>query len=141
MTLLMMSLGLFAQVKSTGLTDNDVKNFIKNYQKIEKDLERIGLEVDSSAFETWMEYEEVESILEKNGISGPNRCYKVVMIVMCTSVAVGEEEMGAMDAETMEMLKSMGMEDPLAMMRAQINDADYKIVKKYVKAITEVLEL
>ncbi len=138
---LLMVLGVFAQsAKSTGLTDNDVKNFAKNYAAIEKGLDKIGALEDSSDIGSIKELAEAEALLEKNGISGPNRCKKVGMIGVCVALAVGEEEMGGMDAESLALLKQYGMEDPFAQLRAMSNEDDYKVVKRNFNALKKAMD-
>lgn len=109
---LFLAVSLFAQsVPSTGLTDKDVKNFIKNYPTFEKEAEKIG-------------------------ISGPNRAEKLSMIGYCAAVCAIEQEM---DAETLAMMKAMGLEDPAASIRVLINEKDYEVVKKNYAALAKII--
>ncbi|MCQ2592958.1 MAG: hypothetical protein MJ188_09265 [Treponema sp.] len=134
---LILTVGLFAQGKpSTGLTDSDVKNFIKNYPTFVKESEKIG--IDESDLAILATYGDIEKLLEKIGISGPNRAEKLSMIGYCVAVCTIDQNM---DAETLAMMKALGLEDPAASMRALINEKDYEIVKKNYAALKKVLEL
>lgn len=134
---LFITVSLFAQgVPSTGLTDKDVKNFIKNYPTFVKETEKF--DVDESDLAVLSEYGEVELLLEKIGISGPNRAEKLSMIGYCIAVCAVDQEM---DAETLAMMKSLGLEDPAASIRSFVNEKDYEVVKKNYSALAKVLEI
>lgn len=130
---------LFAQtVPSTGLTDKDVKNFAKNYPTLVKQMEKYEKIEDYSSLAALAAYGDVEAILEKVGISGPNRCEKLSMICYCLGVAIAEQEI---DEETLALMKMYGMEDPTASIRALINDKDYKIVKANFDILVKALDI
>lgn len=134
---LFLTVSLFAQgVPSTGLTDKDVKNFIKNYPTFVKETEKF--DIDESDLAVLATYGEIELLLEKIGISGPNRAEKLSMIGYCIAVCTVDQEM---DAETMAMMKALGLEDPAASMRALINEKDYEVVKKNYAALAKALEI
>lgn len=134
---LFITVSLFAQgVPSTGLTDKDVKNFIKNYPTFVKETEKF--DVDESDLAVLAEYGEVELLLEKIGISGPNRAEKLSMIGYCIAVCAVDQEM---DAETLAMMKSLGLEDPAASIRSFVNEKDYEVVKKNYSALAKALEI
>ena len=105
---------------SSNLTSSDVEAFIANYNEI--------FTVMNSETEN-MSYNDVESILDQYGISGPGRSQKVAMIARCESVLMFEAELQA-DPESARVLKSMGM-DPIAEIRAETNAADMEVVKPY----------
>lgn len=135
----MASFALFAQnAKSTGLTDKDVKNFVKNYTAISTGLEKIG-GYENKETGTIKEFAEAEILLEKNGITGPNRCEKVGMIGKSIALCIAEQEMGGIDDASLAMMKKLGM-DPLARIRNTVNEADYKIVKNHYKEIAKVID-
>lgn len=132
---LFLAVSLFAQsVPSTGLTDKDVKNFIKNYPTFEKEAEKI--DINESDLALLATYGEIELILEKIGISGPNRAEKLSMIGYCAAVCAIEQKM---DAETLALMKAMGLEDPAASIRVLINEKDYEVVKKNYAALAKFI--
>lgn len=134
---LFLAVSIFAQgVPSTGLTDKDVKNFIKNYPTFVKEAEKF--DVDDSDLAALSAYGEIEMLLEKIGISGPNRAEKLSMIGYCITVCAIDQEM---DAETLAMMKALGLEDPAASIRSLINEKDYEIVKKNYAALAKALEI
>lgn len=134
---LFLTVSLFAQgAASTGLTDKDVKNFIKNYPTFVKETEKF--DIDESDLAALAAYGEVELLLEKIGISGPNRAEKLSMIGYCTVVCAIDQEM---DAETLAMMKAIGLEDPAAAIRPLINEKDYEVVRKNYAALAKVLEI
>lgn len=136
-TSLFLTLGLFAQnAPSTGLTDKDVKNFIKNYPAFVKEVDR--LDANQSDLSVLATYGEIELILEKVGLSGPNRADKLAMIGYSLAVCAIEQEM---DAETLAMMKAFGMADPAASIRPYVNEKDYKIVKNNYAALAKVLDI
>lgn len=119
---------IFAQnVKSAGVTDSDVKNYAKNFNAISKAIEKVK---DNEATA-------IDSILEKNGISGPNRFEKFTMITNCAMVAVYDYSMES-DPESAELLKKMGM-DPVADIRKLINQKDYDVVYPNAKLLEKAL--
>ena len=132
---LAMTFTLFAQnAKSAGLTDSDVKNWAKNYSKIEKEIEALGIDVNDVSASPAAARTKAEAILEKNGISGPNPLNKYVMISMCASAIIAETEL---DEETLSFLQMFG-QDPLADLKANINDKDYNVVKANKDLVIQV---
>lgn len=110
---------LFAEPKSTGLTDSDVSNFVKNYTEICQSMEAVTSE------------SKADSILSKYGISGPGRMEKYQTLAYGTAAVVAEQEI---DAESAALLKSLGM-DPLAQFTSNINSKDFALIKKYSKQL------
>lgn len=125
----------FAQnAPKTGLTDSDVQNFAKNYSKIEKELDKLGKwKADSQV--TVKDIAKADAILEGYGISSPDRFSKARMICLCYGLALAEEEMGGLDAETLAVLEAMGKKDPLEDLRTMTNADDYKVVQKNLKVL------
>ncbi|MCR4735262.1 MAG: hypothetical protein K5829_09695 [Treponema sp.] len=135
---LSISFTLFSQnAKSTGLSDRDVKNWAKNYDSIEDDLEEIGIyENDDVSRLSAKKKAQAEKILEKNGISSPNSIEKYAMIQQCAALLMMESQM---DAQSMALMKAMGM-DPLEELRANINEKDYALVAANSKAVLKVVK-
>ena len=130
----------FAQnAKSAGITDGDVKNWAKNLKAIERDLDEASLSRDDVASASKQEQAKADAILQKHGISAPNRVNKLVMINQCAVLVMAESgAIAGMDANTMAMLKQMGV-DPFAEMRASTNQKDCKVVKANEKAIVAAM--
>ena len=126
----------FAQnAKSAGITDGDVKNWAKNLKAIERDLDEASLSRDDVASASKQEQAKADAILQKHGISAPNRVNKLVMINQCAVLVMAESgAIAGMDANTMAMLKQMGV-DPFAEMRASTNQKDCKVVKANEKVV------
>lgn len=57
------------------------------------------------------------------------------MICLCYGLALAEEEMGGLDAETLAALEAMGRKDPLADLRTMTNADDYKVVQRNLKIL------
>jgi len=130
----------FAQnAKSAGITDGDVKNWAKNLKAIERDLDEASLSRDDVASASKQEQAKADAILQKHGIAAPNRVNKLVMINQCAVLVMAESgAIAGMDANTMAMLKQMGV-DPFAEMRASTNQKDCKVVKANEKAIVAAM--
>lgn len=126
----------FAQnAKSAGITDGDVKNWAKNLKAIEIDFDNAGISRDDIASASKQDKAKAEAILQKHGIAAPNRVNKLAMINQCATLVMAESGNGAgMDANTMAMLKQMGV-DPFAELRANTNQKDCKVVKANEKAV------
>jgi len=135
-----MVFGLFAQnVKSTGLTDSDVKNFAKNYAKIESELEKLEIQFSGAEGIADLEaYEKALNILAKFGVSGDNACEKINMMCLCFGVITLDKAMEDMDPETKAVLKALG-QDPAAEYRELTSEKDLKIVEKNYDLLAEVL--
>lgn len=136
-----MCLALFAQnAKSTGLTDADVKNFAKNYTKIEEELNKLDT---AFSMETGLAdeaaYVKAAEILLKFGISGNNTTEKLNMICYCFAVATYDRTLADLDEESKALLKALG-QDPLAEYRALTNEKDYKVVEKNYDILAKAFE-
>lgn len=126
----------FAQnAKSTGITDADVKSWAKNLKAIEVDFNDAGISRDDIASASKQDKAKAEAILQKHGIAAPNRVNKLAMINQCATLVMAESgAMAGMDANTMAMLKQMGV-DPFAELKQNTNQKDCKVVKANEKAV------
>jgi len=132
--LFVFAVGLYAQnAGSTGLTDSDVKNWARNYESIQKEFKKIGLDADDAASISAKKKPQVDAILQKNGISGSNCIEKLAMIQQCAALLMAEEEL---DEQSKAMMKSMGI-DPLAQLKTNVSAKDYVIVAANSKAVLE----
>ncbi len=128
---------LFAQnAKSVGVTDSDVKNWAKNLPSIIKEFDKIGIDPADSYLEAINEKEEVENVLQKNGISGPDRIAKFETIVRSAAILKIEAEL---DEDSKEMMKLMNM-DPTAELKKNINQKDYDVVAANSKAVIKAMD-
>ncbi len=127
---------VFAQnAKSTGLTDNDVKNFASNFNKINTEMEKaFGDLEDLGYLESKAEYAKAEKILAKYGFTGSNAVEKFVMMERCIGL-VNIEKSGAM-----EMYRTMGMNNPFASQMQYINQADYEVVERNWDVIAKAID-
>ena len=87
---------LFAQnVPSVNLKDSDVKNWAKNCVSIQKELDKLGIDDDYTYSEAIAGIADMEKVLEKNGISGPNPINKYATIMQCAAVLKAEKEIAS----------------------------------------------
>lgn len=131
----------FAEAESAKITDKDVKNFAKNYSKIEKALDKYGTDMDDYASIEMIDaavIADVEKILDKYGISGPNRIEKLYAICICYAVET-YEKMLKEDPETAAMIASMG-ENPIAEFKANANSKDREVVRRNLKQLDKALQ-
>lgn len=131
----LMSVSAFAQnAKSTGLTDSDVRNFAKNYNALNAEMERTFGDSENPSYVTSkVEYAKAEKILAKYGFSGSNTVEKFAMMTRCIGL-VNIEKSGAL-----EMYKSMGM-NPFASQMQYINQVDYEVVERNWNAIAKAID-
>lgn len=128
---------LFAQnAKSVGVTDSDVKSWAKNLPSIIKEFDKIGIDPADSYLEAIDEKEKVENVLQKNGISGPDRIAKFETIVRSAAILKIEAEL---DEDSKEMMKLMNM-DPTAELKKNINQKDYDVVAANSKAVIKAMD-
>ena len=128
---------LFAEPKSTGITDSDVKNYAKNFDSIQKELDKLGVLTDDNNIQaTAKQKADIDKILQKYGISGSNCIEKFGMISACAAVLVGESEI---DAESAALMKSFGM-DPLAELKKYTNSKDFAVVQANSKAVVNAIK-
>ena len=131
----------FAQnPKSTGLTDSDVKSWAKNLKSIEREFDDAGISRDDVKSASKQEKAKAETILQKYGISAPNRIEKLAMINQCATLVMAENGFAGagIDPNAMAMLKTMGV-DPFAELKANINPKDYKVVQANSKAVINAM--
>ena len=131
----------FAQnPKSTGLTDSDVKSWAKNLKSIEREFDDAGISRDDVKSASKQEKAKAETILQKYGISAPNRVEKLAMINQCATLVMAENGFAGagIDPNAMAMLKTMGV-DPFAELKANINQKDYKVVQANSKAVINAM--
>jgi hypothetical protein len=142
-TILVMVSSAFAQnPKSTGLTDSDVKSWAKNLKSIEREFDDAGISRDDVKSASKQEKAKAETILQKYGISAPNRIEKLAMINQCATLVMAENGVAGagagIDPNTMAMLKKMNI-DPFAELKANINQKDYKVVQANSKAVINAM--
>ena len=141
LTILVMVSSAFAQnPKSSGLTDNDVKNWAKNLKSIEREFDDAGISRDDVKSTSKQEKAKAESILQKYGISAPNRIEKLAMINQCATLVMAESGVAGagIDPSAMAMLKTMGV-DPFAELKANTNQKDCKVVEANEKAVINAM--
>lgn len=129
-TLLLGASFVFAEPKSAGITDSDVKAFAKNFSKIAVEMEKVP---DNEAG-----YVQAEAILGKYGFSGSNKAEKFLVIGKCMAPVLMEHEMNK-DPEAAKMMKAMGM-DPAAQFKKNINGKDYAVVLANAKLLTKIAD-
>ena len=125
---LLLSFAVFAEPKSTGLTDKDVKNWAKNQNAIQAEFDDAGLNSEEIVAATKKQKVLAETILKKYGISEPNVIEKYAMISSCAALLMAENGMGGLDAASLAMMRSFGI-DPLQQIKANINSQDLKVVR------------
>ena len=135
-TALSLTTTAFAQnAKSTGITDADVKNWAKNLKQIDREFSDADISRDDIASASKQDKAKAEAILQKHGIAAPNRVNKLAMINQCATLVMAESgTVAGMDANTMAMLKQMGV-DPFAELKQNTNQKDCKVVKANEKAV------
>ena len=131
----------FAQnAQPAGLTDSDVTSFSKNFGTIKAELEKLGIDVQDtdSVAEAKSAEAKVNSILNKNGISGNNPVNKLKAIAFGYAVEKYEATM-AEDPQAAQIIKSMGI-DPIADVRKEVAPEDCKIVKKHLNELQKAFD-
>ena len=123
-----MTLSAFAQAKSTGLSDSDVKMFCKNFSSIYTELEKIGINLeDTSTFiNNDANTKSANKVLNKNGISGKNAYNKVEAIAYGYAVETYDLTLQK-DPKTALLMKKLNV-DPVAEIRPLINEKDAEVV-------------
>ena len=122
------------------LKDSDMKAFIKNYDKIDKDLEKLNCEVNQvSSYESDAEkVAAFENVLLKNGMSGPSAFAKLMIIYTDFTIEEYDRALNS-DALTRALFKKMySGGEPFAEMRDSLNPDDYQLVKKYYSPLCKV---
>jgi Tfp pilus assembly protein PilP len=139
--MLVIATGTFAQsAPSAGLTDSDVTSFSKNYGTIKAELEKLGIDVQDtdSVADAKNAEAKVNSILNKNGISGNNPVNKLKAIAFGYAVEKYEATM-AEDPQTAQIIRSMGV-DPIANVRKEVAPEDCKVVKKHLNELQKAFD-
>ncbi|MBP5251328.1 MAG: hypothetical protein J6Z17_02825, partial [Treponema sp.] len=127
----------FAQnAKSAGVTDSDVKSWAKSLNSIKTEFEKAGLDSEDVSSAGAKQKTQAEKILQKYGIAGPGSVEKFAMISQCATVVYAESQM---DAQSIAVMKSMGI-DPLAKLKTNINEKDYKVVSANSKAVIAAMD-
>lgn len=112
-----------------------MKNWAKNLKAIEIDFDNADISRDDIASASKQDKAKAEAILQKHGIAAPNRVNKLAMINQCATLVMAESgAVAGMDANTMAMLKQMGV-DPFAELKQNTNQKDCKVVKANEKAV------
>jgi hypothetical protein len=132
--------GVSAQnAASAGITDSDVTAFIRNFDKINAEFKKYDVELaamEPSMAEEMKGYADVESFLERIGISGPSRAYKITVISMNYAYIALRDET---DADTLAMMKTMGT-DPLAQIKPYTNEKDMGVVMKHKSELKKLFD-
>ncbi|MBR5646098.1 MAG: hypothetical protein IKX23_05610 [Treponema sp.] len=130
---------LFAEKKSTGLTDSDVKNFIKNSTAISNEFDSAKININKKL--SSKQKKAAEGILQKYGIEAP-ALEKYKMINSCIAVVTAEMQMKSqqetMSPEQKEIMEKSGA-DPLFLLKININSEDYEIVKANLSGVMDAL--
>ena len=139
--IIVISASAFAQsAASTGLTDNDVKSFCKNFSTIKAELEKLGVDVQDTDSLAGAESAKAKalSILNKNGVSGNNAFDKVKAIGFGYAIESYETTL-ASDPQAAKMIQSMGI-DPIADIRTRVATNDLKVVKNHHPELKKVFD-
>lgn len=115
-----------------GITDSDCKNYAKNHEKISKDIEKYSNDLENGKTTT-NSYEDLNKILEKNGISGPDQYLKISGIINAYAIVKYEKELES-DRLTAAIMKKAET-SPVSTYKATIGENDYENVKKNYKAL------
>ena len=138
LAVLAISLCVFAQAKSTGLSDSDIKMFCRNFTSIYTELEKIGINLEDT--NTFMNNEvnkaNATKVLNKNGISGKNAYDKIEAIAFCYAVETYDLTIEN-DPKTAALMKNLKI-DPVAEVRTQINEKDAEIVHNNYEKLDKV---
>ena len=133
--MLVIAAGAFAQsAPSAGLTDSDVTSFSKNYGSIKAELEKLGIDVQDtdSVADAKSAEAKVNSILNKNGISGNNPVAKLKAIAFGYAVEKFEATMAGMAAlqQYQNMLSASDYENSDTKARKEVLKK-YDVKKKF----------
>lgn len=123
-----------------GITDSDVKSFVNNFDKIKESLENYN---PGANFDDEKALADVEAILQKHGISGPNRVQKVSAITVGISYEAAVQEMNKeLDAATVKQLQAMGFDpyDALKQLKERLHPDDMKVITRNAKLYDKLYE-
>ena len=124
------------------LKDVDMKAFVKNYKKIDKELEKLNCEVStvSSCQSDAEKVAVIEKVLLKNGMTGPSAFAKLMIIYTDFTIEEYERAINS-DAMTKMIFKKMyNGGEPFSEMRDGLNPDDYEMVKKYYSDLCIVFD-
>ena len=136
--------------KSTGLTNADVKNFIKNYKTIIKDMESYndfistaGTAAALAALAENNAEKKVTAILNKNGISGSNALEKWMRLHYYTTIAAYDRTMEKTIAENPALAAYIASAsvDPYAEPRKKLDTSDFNVIKTNIDEIMKAMDL
>ena len=132
------TLSAFAQAKSTGLSDSDVKMFCKNFNSIYLELEKIGINLeDTNTFiNNDANTKSANKVLNKNGITGKNAYNKVEAIAYSYAIETYELNLEK-DPKAALLAKKLNI-DPFAEIRPLVNEEDAKVVHNNYDAIDKI---
>lgn len=126
-----------SQPQKWGVTDSDVKAVATNFDKIQDDFEDYDIDpatADTATYEKAAK--DLENILQKYGVSGPNRLLKTVTILSgATYERTAAQIEREMDAATLAYMKSMGV-DPYAsiqQLKQEIHPDDMEVISRNAK--------
>lgn len=128
--MLFLSVMVFAETaegfadEAIGITDSDCKAFAKNFSKIDKEIQNLD---DNNTFV------DLNNVLGKYGISGPNEYFKVMGILNCYAVINYEKQLKADPLAAAIIKKTTG--DPTVSLKSTFGKSDYEAVQKNYKLI------
>ena len=140
-----LALNCFAQSgPSTGLTDKDVKSFCKNYDKIQTELDKLGIDItDSESLMNVSESKETitkaNKILKKNGISGSNPYDKVKAIGYGYAIEMYDSTVSK-NQQAMTIIQKLGI-DPMAEIKQNVSEDDCQVVKNNMDELSKAFNL
>ena len=114
---------------SCGITDSDISNFIKNYKKIDAELDKLNIEKSDVNTQT-MDPERVEileKLFQKYGITGPGAVAKFSMINLVYITEYTRRSMQS-TAVTKFIMKKTESSESWEEMKASINPDDYNLI-------------
>ena len=124
---------------SASVTDQDVIVFADEFVSISEELKGYNYVEDDMSMEDIARVigvDEMERVLEKHGITGPNRMKKVNMIMLCYAKYKIEKEL----ADSPMFLRSSIRRKIKKEFDANINPADEKTVRLHAEYLDEKLE-
>ncbi len=134
MALIFVSHALFAETASSGLTDSDVKNFIKNFDSIEQivgDVDLYDLDSVSSTEKNRINKELNKLGITGNGLLKVNSILKSSSYILMFQALTSDPSMSAYGALIAEQLKE----------QYGINSKDLKVVEKNFDQIAQISQL
>lgn len=137
-----LALNCFAQSgPSTGLTDKDVKSFCKNFDKIQADLDKLGIDItdSESLLNAGTSNEKANKVLKKYGISGKNP-YDKVKAIGCGYAIEMYDSTVSKNPKAMTIIQKLGI-DPMAEMKQQVSADDCQVVKNNMDDLSKAFNL